>query len=425
VSERNENRPGYKKTKVGWIPEEWELGTFSVLANVIMGQSPDGRSYNKTEHGMPLINGPTEFTKRHPVKKQWTTKPTRVCQSGDILLCVRGSSTGRINIADDAYCIGRGIAAIRRKESRSCRFFIEHTLTAITKQILRFTAGSTFPNIDKKTLSRIASAIPPLPEQKKIAEILSTWEEAIDQTRKLLDAKKRRKKALMQQLLAGKKRVKGFERDEWFELPLGKLVTPLSRAVPKPNKPYLAIGLRSHGKGTFHRFVEEPEKVAMETLYRLEADDIVVNITFAWEGAIAIAKAQDSGGLVSHRFPTYRMKKSADLGFFRQLIISKKLVWDLGLISPGGAGRNRVMSQKDFLKLKVCVPSKKLQEKTGEILSAADNEIETLEKKLIALEKQKRGLMQKLLTGEVRVKVSARQKKKKNQPRTTRNTRTK
>jgi type I restriction enzyme S subunit len=144
----------------------------------------------------------------------------------------------------------------------------------------------------------------------------------------------------------------------------------------------------------------------MDTLYRVEANDLVVNITFAWEGAIAIASERDSGGFVSHRFPTYRLRETeADIDFFRNLILTNRFVWDLGLISPGGAGRNRVLSQKDFLKLKVVVPSVVAQKEIGKTLAAADKELHFWEDYLKALEKQKRGLLQKLLSGEVRVKL--------------------
>jgi type I restriction enzyme S subunit len=144
----------------------------------------------------------------------------------------------------------------------------------------------------------------------------------------------------------------------------------------------------------------------MDTLYRIESNDLIVNITFAWEGAIAIASEEDSGGLVSHRFPTYRIREAeADINFFRNLILTKRFVWDLGLISPGGAGRNRVLNQKDFLILKVIVPSVEAQKDIVRTLAAADNELHLWEDYLKALEKQKRGLMQKLLTGEVRVKT--------------------
>jgi type I restriction enzyme S subunit len=268
------------------------------------------------------------------------------------------------------------------------------------------TPGVCQHNINQSDLQhQLKIPVPPLSEQIKIAKIIYDWDIAINQTRKLIVAKKNRKKALMQQLLDRNEHPKSFEKDKWGCLPLGSLITPVSRPVPKPNKPYTAIGLRSHGKGTFQRIVAEPEKVAMDTLFRIERDDIIVNITFAWEGAIAIAHSDDEGGLVSHRFPTYRVKKNATLSFLRQFILTKRFVWDLGLISPGGAGRNRVLSKNDFLKLKVHVPSKAVQQKIGKILSSADQEIKFLEDNLITLEKQKRGLMQKLLTGEVRVKT--------------------
>ena len=198
MNKRNENRPEYKKTKVGWIPEEWECKEFSAIAKIEMGQSPNGKSYNTERIGIPLINGPTEFTERYPIKKQWTSLPTKVCNFGDILLCIRGSSTGRMNIANDQYCIGRGVAAIRYKDKKSWPVFIEQLLVNITMRILKLTTGSTFPNIDKNTLSSIKVGVPSFPEQKKIAEILSAWDRAIEQVGRLIDAKQRLKKGLMQ-----------------------------------------------------------------------------------------------------------------------------------------------------------------------------------------------------------------------------------
>ena len=418
MSERNENRPGYKKTKVGWIPQEWGI----VKLDDLVQEKRLGANYanGESEQGLPLVKmgnigrGRIKLDKVERIPSSLVYDKTYLLQNGDILFNTRNTLdlVGKVAIWNDELPLAlynSNLLKLKFKGSKvGSPFFANYLLNSqeSLRQLRGMAIGTTsVAAIYDRDLVQLKAPLPALPEQKKIAEILSTWDKAIDQTRRLIDAKKRLKKALMQQLLTGNKRAREFERDEWFELPLGKFVTPVSRPVPKPNKPYLAIGLRSHGKGTFHRFVEEPEKVAMETLYRLEPDDIVVNITFAWEGAIAIAKAQDLGGLVSHRFPTYRIKNTADLGFFRQLIMSKRFVWDLGLISPGGAGRNRVMSQRDFLKLRVWVPSKRLQEKIGEILLTADNEIVILEKKLIALEKQKRGLMQKLLTGEVRVKT--------------------
>ncbi|MGG3774339.1 restriction endonuclease subunit S, partial [Heyndrickxia faecalis] len=96
----------------------WKTGSLSEIAEVVMGQSPPGSSYNTTQKGVGLINGPTEFTNKYPNVKQWTTKPTKICKPGDILLCVRGSSTGRMNVSNGNYCIGRGVASISAKEKK-------------------------------------------------------------------------------------------------------------------------------------------------------------------------------------------------------------------------------------------------------------------------------------------------------------------
>lgn len=191
---------GYKNTKVGVIPEGWEMKKLGDAAEVVMGQSHVGTSYNHSGTGAPLINGPTEFTVKYPIKIQWTSQPTKFCKKGDILLCVRGSSTGRMNISDDEYCIGRGVAAIRAK-SGADTLFITFQVESAVKSILTLTTGSTFPNIDGKSIKTIQFPLPPLSEQQKIAEILSTWDMAIERKEKLIEVKKEFKKGLMQKLL--------------------------------------------------------------------------------------------------------------------------------------------------------------------------------------------------------------------------------
>ncbi len=140
-------------------------------ADVIMGQSPPGTSYNQSGEGLPLINGPTEFTDRYPVKIQWTSKPTKLCEDKDVLLCVRGSTTGRMNISNDKYCIGRGVAAIRGKGVFKTDF-LEYVLRYNVDEIMRVSSGSTFPNIDSKTLKNIDLPKVNSGKQTKIIECL-------------------------------------------------------------------------------------------------------------------------------------------------------------------------------------------------------------------------------------------------------------
>jgi type I restriction enzyme S subunit len=403
MKDPNKNRFGYKKTTVGWIPEEWDIAPLSKGISLVSGQHVDAKYCSDSPPGIPYLTGPTCFANGSVIQYTFTTSPAKMCHANDILVTVKGSGTGSVARADQIYCISRQIMAVRSQawfqNFLYCRFVFD-------SKRYRYLSDGLIPGISREDILTQCIPLPPISEQKKIADILSVWENAIEQTCRLIDAKRLHKKALMQQLLLGRKRFNSVRRDEWRIRPLGELVEPASRPEPKPPKPYLSIGVRSHGKGTFQKIAEFPEKVFMDTLYRVESKDLIVNITFAWEGAIAIAKEQDTGGLVSHRFPTYRLKeKEVNTDFLSNLIQTKRFVRDLGLISPGGAGRNRVLNQKDFLKLSVSVPSIKTQTEIAKILTTADDEISFLESYLDALERQKSGLMQKLLTGEVRVKT--------------------
>jgi type I restriction enzyme S subunit len=252
-------------------------------------------------------------------------------------------------------------------------------------------------------LKNVKINLPPLPEQRKIADILNTWDEALEKLDALIAAKDRRKQALMQQLLTGQKRVKGFA-GKWRTQELGSVVKPISRPVPKPAEPFLAAGIRSHGKGVFLKQDFKPSEIALDELFQLRTDDLVVNITFAWEGALAIVPPEANGALVSHRFPAFLCEDGkAALGFIRHLIRTKHFVFLCGLSSPGGAGRNRVLSKTSFLKIAVSMPSFQEQTAIADILDSCDKELRLLRGQRATLDQQKRGLMQRLLTGRVRV----------------------
>ena len=117
-----------------------------------MGQSPKGDEVNSCGKGVPLLNGPTEFTDRYPEPVQFTENGRRFAEKGDILFCVRGSTTGRMNYADQKYAIGRGIGAIRGNNgfpTPYVRAVIEQNLD----RLLQAATGSTFPNVSRDTLN--------------------------------------------------------------------------------------------------------------------------------------------------------------------------------------------------------------------------------------------------------------------------------
>jgi len=194
----------------------------------------------------------------------------------------------------------------------------------------------------------------------------------------------------------------GYVPNEWRIDNFSKVIKPIVREVEKPNEPYWRLGLRSHGKGTFHEFIEDPNSVSMDKLYIVKEDDLIVNITFAWEHAIALAAKKDENKLVSHRFPTYQFTNNNVPLFYKYYVLQPRFKYELENISPGGAGRNRVMSKTDFLKIDVLIPSSKEQTKIAQILTTWDEVIVKQEKLIKEKEQLKKGLIQKLLSGEIR-----------------------
>jgi type I restriction enzyme S subunit len=156
------------------LPEEWTLARLGEVAEIQMGESPPGFSYNDNCEGYPLLNGPTEFGVENPKPRQWTTKPTRICRKSDLLICVRGNTTGRMNWADQQYCIGRGLASITPIENVVRSSFMYYFLLKEVDEIMRKTTGSTFPNLKSSELRNFELPLAPYLEQICIAEIIET-----------------------------------------------------------------------------------------------------------------------------------------------------------------------------------------------------------------------------------------------------------
>jgi type I restriction enzyme S subunit len=275
----------------------------------------------------------------------------------------------------------------------------------LERKLFKIADTSTIPQINNKHINPLKLIIPQLPEQKAIANCLSTWDTAITKQDALIKAKKQLKTGLMQQLLSGKKRLSGFN-GEWAIKRFDYFLNYSPRPVEKPKTAFTKLGIRSHCKGTFQNKNFKPSAIGIDTMYLVKPNDLIVNITFAWEGAVAIVKQEDGGALVSHRFPTYEFIDGiSDVGFFKQFVQSKWFRYQLDLISPGGAGRNRVLSKKELNKLKIRLPDYKEQTAIAQVLNTADQEINLLINQRNQLQLQKKGLMQQLLTGEKRLKI--------------------
>jgi len=129
-------------SELGPVPEGWRVQSLSDVADITMGLSPKGDTYNEVGEGTPLVNGPVEFGAKFTKAVKWTTAPTKTCKNGDLIVCVRGSTTGKYVKSNGRYCLGRGVCAIHGVQQS----FVDHLFIGALPELLAQTGGSTFPS---------------------------------------------------------------------------------------------------------------------------------------------------------------------------------------------------------------------------------------------------------------------------------------
>ena len=168
----------------------------------------------------------------------------------------------------------------------------------------------------------------------------------------------------------------------------------------EPDKEYVQIGIRSHGKGLFYKEPVLGKALGNKQVFWIQPNCFILNVVFAWEQAITKTTENEIGMIGSHRFPMYRPKNDlVDINYLIYYFLTKRGTDILEAASPGGAGRNRTLGQERFLKSKITLPTLPEQQKIAAILSTQDKVIELKEKLLAQKQQQKKYLMQKLLTG--------------------------
>lgn len=168
----------------------------------------------------------------------------------------------------------------------------------------------------------------------------------------------------------------------------------------EPDKEYVQIGIRSHGKGLFYKEPVLGKALGNKQVFWIQPNCFILNVVFAWEQAITKTTENEIGMIGSHRFPMYRPKNDlVDINYLIYYFLTKRGTDILEAASPGGAGRNRTLGQERFLKSKITLPPLPEQQKIAAILSTQDKVIELKEKLLVQKQQQKKYLMQQLLTG--------------------------
>lgn len=243
---------------------------------------------------------------------------------------------------------------------------------------------------------------PEYDEQKAISNTLSCIKTIILQHESKLKKIQALRASMLEKMFPGdgsdvpEVRFSGFN-GAWNQFHLQDIVQPYSDPVRTPDYGYFRLGIRSHGKGTFHSYVAPGMELETAQMHRVAANNLIVNITFAWEHAVAITNEEDCGKLVSHRFPQFSFNDGMLPRFFKYAILDDNFRHHLWLSSPGGAGRNRVLKIDEMLKYKFWVPKTlEEQEKIADYLDQLTEMVNFAQQEITKLQNLKKALLEKM-----------------------------
>ena len=405
------------------VPNGWIATQFGELADFRSGGTPSKQNAAYWGGEEPWISG--KDLKSHYLHKsidQLTTEGFNIAKRaplGASLILVRGMTLLKdfpVGYATREVAFNQDIKALLARANVD-GLFLSFLLSGNKHKIknLVTTAGHGTGRLDTDSLKEFPVDLPPLPEQRKIAKILSTWDKAITTAEMLIETSKQQKKALMQQLLTGKKRLvnpetgKAFE-GEWVQEEIGNLLKEVKRPVEwDDDTDYHLLSVKRRSEGIVLREVLNGHKILTKKMNLAKEGDFLISKMQVVHGASGLVTSKFDNCHISGSYISLVPKDSdlLDIEFFSWLSKQKKMYHQAFLCSYGVHIEKMTFNFKLYLKEKITLPSNvSEQQKIASVLTAADKEIEVLEAKLSHFKQEKKALMQQLLTGKRRVKVN-------------------
>jgi type I restriction enzyme S subunit len=412
-----ENKPGYKHTALGWIPEDWKL----LKLKEIISESRLGGNYENAEanSGVPVIKmgnlgrGFIKLDKVQYLPENEAYLNEDVLSYGALLFNTRNTLelVGKVAIWRNELPLALYNSNLLRIEFRNdlihSNFYMNFAFNSRYSllQLRGIATGTTsVAAIYGRDLDNISFLIPPLPEQKAIAKVISTWDKAIEKMQELIKQKELRKKYLIKQLLTGKKRLKGFG-GEWKRLKIDQIANEVS-IKNQEDKEFTVLSCTKYD-GLVPSLEYFGRKIFADDLTTYK---IVPKHHFAYatnhieEGSIGY-QDQLEFGLTSPMYTVFKTNGSINDIFLFRLLKTHNYILEYKKRMEGSIDRRGGLRWDEFSKIKILIPSIEEQNTITNILQKADKEISLLKLKLDALQLQKKGLMQVLLTGKKRINV--------------------
>jgi len=324
---------------------------------------------------------------------------------GDIVFARTGATVGKtyLHSENGQTCAFAGyLIRFRTNRNRLLPEFLSlYTQSQEYDQwVLTINRSGAQPNINATEYSSLKIPLPEVDEQAKVVEMLSLWQSAIRRTAQLIDAKTRLKRALMQQVLTGVRRFPGFD-EPWESHRLGELFHERAESN-RPDLPLLSI---TADRGVIPRQEVERKDTSNEdkrAYLRIAPGDIGYNTMRMWQGVSAVSRLE---GVVSPAYTICVPNERIEPDFAGYLFKFPPTVALFHRKSQGMVSDTLNLKFHNFARIKVLVPSRAEQKKIVSVLQTLDTQIQLLQSQLAALKTQKRGLMQLLLSGAVRVQV--------------------
>ena len=403
------------------VPEGWRRCKFSEGVSLLSGQHIEAKDYHAGPDGTPYLTGPTDFPDGIIRKTKFTHSPKVVCAPGDVLVTVKGSGTGKTTVADDAYCISRQLMAI---SPRSWDADFVFQLVSLWTRELNEAASGLIPGIARVDLLGRMVEVPPLPEQKKIAAILSSVDEAIQATQGVIDQTRQVKEGLLQDLLT-----RGIGHTRFKESPIGEIPEgwehgrfsdflsakdaikpgPFGSALTKDK--YVSNGLKVYGQeqvlardlSVGDYFITEQHHEKLKVFTVAEGDILLTLVGAGTPGKVIVVEEPFQPGIINPRLIRIRPPVGILPAFIARVFESPTLQQEIIRVGQGGA--MPVLSASLVKALPLVVPPLDEQVAIVERLDKHDRAVARNRALADGLLSIKAGLLQDLLTGKVRVAV--------------------
>ncbi|MEZ9971085.1 restriction endonuclease subunit S [Vibrio lentus] len=399
------------------IPNGWTVTLLDSAAERCSGHTPS-KSFSEYWNGgikwisladsFRLDNGYVYETDKEISQLGIDNSSAVIHPKGTVVLS-RDAGVGKSGVMAEPMAVSQHFIAWKCDVNKKVHnWFLYNWLQFHKSTFERQAVGSTIKTIGLPFFKKLKIALPPYVEQRKIAQILLTWDKAIATTEKLIDASKQQKKALMQQLLTGKKRLidpetgKAFE-GEWEETTISSFLKE-SKVKSLRDDAEKRLTVRLHLKGVEKRTIRGTESVDSTAHFSRSSGQFIYGKQNIHKGAFGIIPESLHGYESSQDIPCFDFKDACIPMWFMHYLSQESIYKSLEH-KMSGTGSKR-LNPKMFFKVKLPLITLREQQKIASVLTAADKEIELLEAKLAHLKQEKKALMQQLLIGKRRVKVT-------------------